>query len=174
MIKDKEGSPIGYTFIAKNVPIIELADEPNPVLSVAPNATISAELAHRRLGHAGSYKGRINKDKLGCDVGTEHYDCEPCGKGKSKRIVSRDQQARATRVGQLLHVDLHPVKPKDLNSKTGKVEIEYMTGKPTERTRQANFDAVASSAIATASAMDRTYDFGGMAIAASAFQNPEQ
>lgn len=95
-------------------------------LSVAPDATISAELAHRRLGHAGSYKGRINKDKLGCDVGTEHYDCEPCGKGKSKRIVSRDQQARATRVGQLLHVDLHPVKPKDLNSKTGKVEIEYV------------------------------------------------
>lgn len=98
LIKDEKDT-IGYTFIAKNVPFIELADEPFPVhypkqrppLYGAVYSTISAELAHRRLGHIGSYKGRINKDKLGTDVGIEHYDCEPCGKGKSKKIVSRDQ-----------------------------------------------------------------------------------
>ncbi|KAJ6118841.1 hypothetical protein N7471_013461 [Penicillium samsonianum] len=131
LIKTKEGT-IGYTFVAKNVPFIELANEPFPVqyhdddkeTGVA-YTTISAELAHRRLGHAGSYKGRINKDKLGCDVGSEHYDCEACGKGKSKKIISRDRQARSTKVGQLLHIDLHPVKPKGLDKITGKYDREH-------------------------------------------------
>ncbi|KAI3281062.1 hypothetical protein DTO002I6_9976 [Penicillium roqueforti] len=128
VIKDSNQQAIGYTFIAKNVPIIELADEPYPVHHKEGEGLayvlISAELAHRRLGHAGSYKGRVNKDKLGCDIGTEHFDCESCGKGKSKKIISRDQQARATKVGQLLHVDLHPVKPKGIG-KDNKIDKEY-------------------------------------------------
>ncbi|KAJ5264490.1 hypothetical protein N7505_007283 [Penicillium chrysogenum] len=41
---------------------------------------------------------------------------------------------------------------------------QQLAGKPTEKTRQANFDAVASSAT-SASEPAREYDFGGMAIA---------
>jgi transposase InsO family protein len=86
---------------------------------------ISAELTHRRLGYIGSYKGRINKDKLGEDVDTkECFDCEPCYKAKSKKIVSREKQARATKVGQLVYVDLHLCKPKGL-SKIGKQDREH-------------------------------------------------
>ncbi|OQE20280.1 hypothetical protein PENFLA_c012G03144 [Penicillium flavigenum] len=133
IIRDKNKDAIGYTFVGMNVPFIELANEPNPVLYNQPSiqpaeavsyALISAELAHRRLGHAGSYKGRINKDKLGEDVSMECYDCEPCHKAKSKKIVSREKQARATKVGQLVHVDLHPYKPKGL-SKKGKYDREH-------------------------------------------------
>ncbi|KAJ5855062.1 hypothetical protein N7534_007605 [Penicillium rubens] len=153
IIRDENRAEIGYTFVGMNVPFIELADEPNPVIyknqmtnqalthqtsvqnqqfgpqqqanGAISYALISAELAHRRLGHAGSYKGRINKDKLGEDVDTkECFDCEPCHKAKSKKIVSREKQARATKVGQLVHVDLHPCKPKGL-SKMGKQDREH-------------------------------------------------
>ncbi|KAJ5955822.1 hypothetical protein N7501_010101 [Penicillium viridicatum] len=103
LVRDDKGEEIAYTFIAKNVPFIELAHELFPR----------------------SYKVRINKDKLVCDIGTEYYDCEPCGKGKSKRIVSQDHQGRATKVGQLLHIDLYPVQPKGIDNRTNKVDMEY-------------------------------------------------
>ncbi|KAJ5515449.1 hypothetical protein N7527_007009, partial [Penicillium freii] len=112
LVRHDKGEAIAYTFIAKNVPFIELAHELFP--RTLPEAE-STDL--RRL--------RINKDKLGYDIGTEHYDCEPCGKGKSKRIVSQDHQARATKVGQLLHIDLYPVQPKGIDNRTNKVDMEY-------------------------------------------------
>ena len=87
--------------------------------------TISAELAHRRLGHCGSYAGRINKDQLGMETMNQKFDCEACGLSKSQRIVSRENQTRATRPGQLVHVDLHPIKPKGYNTLNGKCEMEH-------------------------------------------------
>ncbi|KAJ5356076.1 hypothetical protein N7517_010685 [Penicillium concentricum] len=67
--------------------------------------TKDLELAHRRLSHAGSYKGRVNKDKLGIDIGGEHYNYEPYRKGKLKRIVS--------------------LKPKGINKTDSKANREY-------------------------------------------------
>ncbi|KAJ5382872.1 hypothetical protein N7517_000783 [Penicillium concentricum] len=43
---------------------------------------------------------------------------------RASKIVSRQQQARVTTVGQLLYIDLHPVKPKGI-SKEGKNDREY-------------------------------------------------
>lgn len=95
LIKTKEGT-ISYTFVVKNVPFIKLANEPFLVQYDDKETgviyiTISTKLAYCRLGHTRSYKGRINKDKLSYNVGSEHYDCKAYGKGKSKKIISQDR-----------------------------------------------------------------------------------
>jgi hypothetical protein len=52
---------------------------------------ILAKLIHRRLGYIGSYKGRVNKEKLGEDISIECFDYELYYKAKSKKIVSREK-----------------------------------------------------------------------------------
>jgi hypothetical protein len=149
LLRDALENAIGYTFVAKKVLFMELAAAPNPMQYASPSAyglrtqgvksligcqvtdvvmgVISAELAHRRLGHAGYHKTRVNKELLGVDVVDEGaFDCEACGLGKSKRVVSRVHQARATRPGQLVHVDLHPMKPQGFNSETGRFDCEHL------------------------------------------------
>lgn len=113
-LHDENDKIIGFTRDFHRVPFLQLA---SPALGTA---MISTELAHRRLGHAGSYKTKINQTDLGCDIQVGAFDCEACGLGKSKRIVSRTHQARATRAGYMFHVDLQPVSPAGYNPDNGR------------------------------------------------------
>ena len=79
----KDDILIGYTRMHQRVPFLQLV---SPALGVA---VILSELAHRRLGHAGSHATKINHTDLGCDMQDEEFNCEAYKLGKSKRIVSR-------------------------------------------------------------------------------------
>ncbi|OQD64944.1 hypothetical protein PENDEC_c109G01477, partial [Penicillium decumbens] len=82
----------------------------NPVVAAA----ISPQLAHRRLGHAGTPKLRINEARLDDTVSHtdgDEFNCEPCRLGKSKKVISRTPQVRAEKAGQFIHADLQHMEP---------------------------------------------------------------
>lgn len=75
-------------------------------------AAISPLLQHCRLGHI-SHR-RIKKAKQLTDLArtdghVEH--CEACRLGKAKKIVSRDPMPKASRIGQIVYVDVQHIKP---------------------------------------------------------------
>ena len=77
------------------------------------------------MGHAGALKSRLNQGELGELVDHKAFNCEVCKLAKSKRIVSYDRQARASKAGELFHVDLQPVKPPGQNLESFKIDINH-------------------------------------------------
>ncbi|OKO98596.1 Retrovirus-related Pol polyprotein from transposon TNT 1-94 [Penicillium subrubescens] len=79
-------------------------------------ATITPELAHFRLGHVGQPTARINHHRIGDQVhGDESFDCEPCRRAKSRKIVSHTPQKRASKPWHFIHIDIQPCKPTGIN-----------------------------------------------------------
>ncbi|KAJ6035898.1 hypothetical protein N7540_000177 [Penicillium herquei] len=76
-------------------------------------ASISAELAYRWLGHAGHPKRKATEKDLGIEIDNDNHSfhCAACKLRKSKKIISRIPQTRATRPGQMIHADLQQVCP---------------------------------------------------------------
>lgn len=111
---------ISFTKDFHRVPFIQLA---SPTLGTT---VISTKLAHRRLGHVGSYKTKISQADLGCDIQEEDFNCEAYGLSKSKRIISRTSQARATRAGYIFYIDLQPVSPPGYNPENSKKDRHHV------------------------------------------------
>jgi len=118
LVRNQEDIVIGYTADTNNVPILQIQQ-------AAGLGMISAELAHQRMGHAGALKSRLNQGELGEPVDYEAFNCEACKLAKSKRIVSHDRQARASKARELFHVDLQPVKPPGQNLESFKIDINH-------------------------------------------------
>ncbi|KAJ5111757.1 hypothetical protein NUU61_001387 [Penicillium alfredii] len=95
---------IGYAKRIDDIPFLYLtgATHAYSAISIAA-AAISAELAHRRLAHAGIPKRRTNQNDLtninDVVAGEEIFDCEACRLAKSKKIISHDIRQRAEKEG---------------------------------------------------------------------------
>ncbi|KAJ5840043.1 uncharacterized protein N7525_005231 [Penicillium rubens] len=81
IIRDKNKTEIGYTFVSINIPFIKLVDKLNLVLY--------KKLIYRRLGYIGCYKGRINKDKLGEDISIECFNYKLYYKSPERNKLER-------------------------------------------------------------------------------------
>ncbi|KAJ5752248.1 hypothetical protein N7520_009165 [Penicillium odoratum] len=108
-----EKAIVGRIFFSHGVPLIR---HTNTGLNEVNIVMFSAEFAHKRLGHAGQPKMRANEDAFGPIDADRDFHCEACKLGKSKKVVSRTPQTRATRPGQFIHVDLQEVKPMGVNA----------------------------------------------------------
>ncbi|KAJ6035851.1 hypothetical protein N7540_000130 [Penicillium herquei] len=96
----KSKEKVGSVFFHLGVPFLVHKDSGLQPIQVA-MASISAELAHRRLGHAGYPKRKAIEKDLGIEINDDNHSfhCVVCKLGKSKKIISWTPQTRATRPG---------------------------------------------------------------------------
>jgi hypothetical protein len=74
-------------------------------------AAINPMLQHRRLAHAGDARRRHAERNDVVDRSGPIEHCEACRLGKAKRQVSRDAMPRASKPGEIIHVDVQTIKP---------------------------------------------------------------
>lgn len=99
---------IGHAYRENDVPFLRLAP---PTIQMA---AISPMIAHQRLAHAGLPKQQANQSALGDEIKGPEFHCAACKQAKSKRIISRQPQVRATNALDFMHADLQPVTPTGL------------------------------------------------------------
>ncbi|EED11570.1 hypothetical protein TSTA_008660 [Talaromyces stipitatus ATCC 10500] len=112
-----DDSVIGHTTVVGGVPILRTMTTGKELQFGALNlSAISAELQHRRLGHASDVirKGTAQAYDLEA-IKEKIKHCESCRLGKSKRIVSHDPLPKALKAGQIVYVDVQHIKPTGFN-----------------------------------------------------------
>lgn len=108
-----DDSVIGYTTTVGGVPILNTATALKELQCGAlAFSAVSAELQHRRLGHASDVIRKGTAYAYDLEITRETVEhCESCGLGKAKRLVSHDPLPKALKAGQIIYVDVQHIKP---------------------------------------------------------------
>jgi len=127
-VKDPGGKEVAAVFQDDGILIMKTSNHERTFATkteAATAATVSAALAHRRMGHLG-YRNlkQLAKVTNGMTLTEEtHPSCECCSKAKlRKRPFGR--RRRATRKGEITHMDLVPkITPTGYDGSTGYLSI---------------------------------------------------
>jgi hypothetical protein len=119
------------------------------------NAPPPGKYAKKHVEDWRNYKTQRTANGACSYCGTQGHDAKDC-----YQLIRETRPPNWKPKPGLWYWKTYDNKPSEFNEN----KSQQFTGKPSERTRQANFDAVASSAT---SSDNKEYDFGGMAIAES-------
>lgn len=130
-VRDKKGAEVATVYQEDGILILNTRKD-SAFATIA--SGITPELLHRRMGHLG-YRNlsQLTKVVEGITLSKEgHQKCECCSQAKLKKLPF-GQRRRATRKGEIIHLDLVPkITPTGYDGSTGYLSI---TDDFTTRTR---------------------------------------